>query len=166
VIVLGIDPGSRKLGWGIVNVAGRNLSANAWGVIRVDPAAPFPERLVAIHARLNEVIAEHHPQKAAIEAVFQAGSLKNVSSVLKLGEARGVALLALAQAGLEIHEYSPAEVKKFIVGHGRAEKGQIQAMVKAFLGLDRSPAEDAADALAVATCLGFRLLNPLQWRTP
>jgi len=132
-----------------------------WGVIRPPVKAPFSERLNAIYDGLSAVISEHRPEAAAVEGIFQSGGMKNVQSVLKLGHARGVALLAVARQEVPLAEYPPAEVKKSLVGHGRAQKWQVQQMVRTLLGLSELPSEDAADALAVAICHGYRLLKPM-----
>jgi len=151
--VLGIDPGGRATGWGLVESRGGVLSCAGCGTIRAQGA--LPERLRSIHARLGEIIARYHPDEAAFEEVFLA---RNFQSALSLGEARGVALLAAAQAGLPVFEYSAAEVKKAVTGYGRADKAQVQAMVRRLLSLPTDapaaaqPAADAADALAVAIC--------------
>lgn len=145
--VLGIDPGSRRCGWGVVALVGVRVVHVAHGVVRLDGDAPPAVRLAALHAALGTVIAAHRPARAAVERVFVAG---NPASALKLGQSRGVALAALAAAGLIPDEVAPTVVKKAVTGTGRAAKGQMQAMVAALLGLDKPPAQDAADALAVA----------------
>lgn len=147
--VLGLDPGSAAFGWGVVERSGRALAAVAWGVIRPPAGAPLEVRLDAIFQALGEVIAEHKPGEAAVEGVFQA---KNARSALVLGHARGVGLLAAARAGLTVHEYPPAAVKKALVGAGRAQKEQVRAMVGRLLGGVGQPPLDASDALAVAVC--------------
>ena len=150
VIIFGIDPGSERTGYGCVDSDGRRYRLVAFGTIAAPPHATFPERLSIIHAGLAALLAEHRPDCVAIENVFHA---KNVRSALKLGHARGVALLAACQAGMAVAEYSPAEIKRAVVGFGRAEKPQVGAMIKLLLGLDAVPApHDAADALAVAIC--------------
>lgn len=146
--VLGIDPGSRATGYGIIDIAGVEGVYVDSGVIRVGDG-PMPERLFAIHSALGEIIDQYRPTVAAVESVFMRN---NASSALKLGQARGVALCAAAAAGLPVSEYAPAAIKQAIVGRGRAEKAQIQHMVTALLKLPRQPAEDAADALAAALC--------------
>ncbi len=140
--VFGIDPGSERTGYGCVDTDGRRHRLVVFGSIAAPAHATFPERLLLIHAGLAALLAEHHPDCVAIENVFHA---KNVRSALKLGHARGVALLAASQAGMTVAEYSPAEIKRAVVGFGRAEK--------LLLGLDVVPTpHDAADALAVAIC--------------
>jgi crossover junction endodeoxyribonuclease RuvC len=148
--IFGIDPGSERTGYGCIDTDGRRHRLVVFGSIAAPAQATFPERLLLIHAGLAALLAEHRPDCVAIENVFHS---KNVRSALKLGHARGVALLAASQAGTAIGEYSPAEIKRAIVGFGRAEKGQVGQMVKLLLGLDAVPApHDAADALAVAIC--------------
>ncbi len=150
MIIFGIDPGSERTGYGCVDTDGRRHRLVAYGSIAAPAHTPFPERLLIIHAGLAALLAEHRPDCVAIENVFHA---KNVRSALKLGHARGVALLAASQAGMTVAEYSPAEIKRAVVGLGRAEKQQVGQMIKLLLGLDLVPApHDAADALAVAIC--------------
>lgn len=160
MIVLGIDPGSQKTGWGVVEVVRRDLVALGWGVVRMPSSQPFYERLLKIHDELSKVIDLYHPDEAAAEGIFQSGTVQNYQSALKLGQARGAALLAMARAKIPLAEYPPAEVKKSLVGHGRAEKCQMQGMIRSVLKLDETPAEDAADALAVAVCHAFRAQHP------
>lgn len=148
--VFGIDPGSERTGYGCVETDGQRHALVACGAITAPAGAPFPERLHFIHLSLGRLLSECRPDCVAIENLFHAA---NVRSALKLGHARGVAMLAAVECGVAVAEYSPAEVKRAIVGYGRAEKGQVQQMIKLLLGLDRLPApHDAADALAVAIC--------------
>ena len=147
--ILGIDPGSRAAGYGIVDFSAGRCSFICCGVIRVDTGQSFPARLLEIHQGISEVIEKHQPDLAAIEEVFMA---KNPSSALKLGHARGVLILAAMQKGLSLGEYSPRQIKQAVAGYGNADKAQIQHMVKAILSLAKSPSHDAADALAVAIC--------------
>lgn len=148
--VLGIDPGTISAGYGVVERDGNRLSAVAWGAIRVSRRASFPERLRGVHDGLRAVIAEYQPDAAAIETIFGG---KSIRSALHAGEGRGAAVLAVALSGLPLAEYAPAEIKKAVVGNGRAAKVQVQFMVRAILGLSETPASaDAADALAVAVC--------------
>jgi crossover junction endodeoxyribonuclease RuvC len=150
VKVFGIDPGSERTGYGCVESDGTRHQMVTCGAITTPAAAPFPEKLLAIHRRLAELLAECRPDAVAVENVFHA---VNARSALKLGHARGVAILAAVEAGLGVAEYSPAEIKRAVVGYGRAEKQQVQQMVKLILGLAAPPApHDAADALAVAIC--------------
>lgn len=145
--VLGIDPGSHVTGWGVVEGDWREMRHVASGTIRLDDRMRLGERLSVLHAAITRIAAEHSPSEAAVERVFVA---RNADSALKLGHARGVVLLALHQSGLRAHEYAPAQVKKTVSGRGRAEKSQMVAMMRILLGLDSNPAEDAADALAIA----------------
>ena len=145
--VLGIDPGSRRTGWGVVQLDGTRLRHIAAGTIAVPEKLPLPKRLNLIHRGLKQVIAEHQPETVAVEEIFFA---KYANAALKLGHARGVALLAAAESELEVHEYPPAIVKRTVVGRGSADKTQVGRLVSALLGLKAPPEEDAADALAVA----------------
>jgi crossover junction endodeoxyribonuclease RuvC len=150
MIVFGIDPGSERTGYGCVATDGRHHRLLACGALSTSGRASFPDRLSHIHEGLTRLLAEHRPDCVAIENIFHA---KNVRSALRLGHARGVALLAASSAGVTIAEYTPAEIKRAVVGFGRAEKPQIGRMVKLLLGLDAPPApHDAADAIAVAIC--------------
>lgn len=148
--VMGIDPGSIKSGYGIVDQAGQQLQAVEFGVIRTPANAALSKRLLTISVRLRALIEKFHPDVVAVEDVFFA---QNAKSALKLGQSRGAILLTAAQAGLEIAEYSPLEIKQSVVGYGRADKVQVQHMVKTLLGLREIPhPDDAADALAIAIC--------------
>jgi crossover junction endodeoxyribonuclease RuvC len=148
--VLGIDCGTERTGYGVIESDGCEHRLVAAGVIRTHSAAPLAERLLAIARGLREVIGEHRPEAAAVEQVFHA---VNAKTALKLAHVRGVALLAIAEAGLELGEYSPLEVKTSVVGYGRAEKRQVQMMVGSLTGLEKPLAsEDASDAVAVAIC--------------
>jgi crossover junction endodeoxyribonuclease RuvC len=150
VRVFGIDPGSERTGYGCVEARGSLHQIVTCGAIAAATSASFSDRLFEIHRRLADLLAECHPDAVAIESVFYA---VNARSALKLGHARGVAVLAAAQAGLPVVEYSPTEIKRAVVGYGRAEKPQVQQMVKLLLGLSAVPdPHDAADALAVALC--------------
>ena len=148
--VLGVDPGSTVTGYGVVEkLRDGRLRAVGMGALR-GGGGTFPERLVAMYDGLRDVIAAHRPDEVAMEGIFYAA---NVKSALKLGHARGVLLLAAAHAGLTVAEYSPMEVKRAIVGYGRAEKQQVSQMVCVLLGLDEAPKPlDATDALAIAIC--------------
>lgn len=147
--VLGIDPGSRITGYGIVDVHGSRVSFVACGTIRTNQKYPFAHRLNEIFDGINEVIQLHDPAIAAVEDVFLAS---NPRSALKLGHARGAAVVAAMQNGLAVHDYSPRAVKQAVAGYGQAEKSQVQHMVGVILGLKGKPSPDAADALAVAIC--------------
>ncbi len=149
-VILGIDPGSRLMGYGLIEVENSGASCRYVnsGVIRVSQAS-MSERLLEIDRNLEEIIQTYAPTKGAIEAVFMH---QNVMSALKLGQARGVAIVAMARAGMSIAEYSPREIKKSVVGFGGADKHQVQMMVTQILHLNKSPQSDAADALAIALC--------------
>ena len=148
--VFGIDPGSARTGYGCVQSDGTRHRLIACGAIRTPVSGSFPEKLKIIHAELGTLIAQHRPDCIAIENLFHAA---NARSALKLGHARGVAMLAAVEAGVPIVEYTPAEVKQSVVGYGRAEKRQVQSMVQLLLGLSAAPTPfDASDALAIAVC--------------
>jgi crossover junction endodeoxyribonuclease RuvC len=150
VKIFGIDPGSERTGYGCVESDGSRHRIVIAGAISTAAAAAFPDKLLAIHSGLAALIAEHTPDCIAIESLFHA---VNVRSALKLGHARGVAMLAAVEAGVPVAEYTPAEIKRAVVGYGRAEKPQVQHMIKLLLGLRAVPSpHDAADALAVAIC--------------
>jgi crossover junction endodeoxyribonuclease RuvC len=150
VRVFGIDPGSDRTGYGCVETDGSRHRLLMCGTVNPPAGAAFPDKLLAIHQGLAARLAECRPDAVAIENLFFA---TNVRSALKLGHARGVAMLAAVESGTVIVEYTPAEVKRAVVGYGRAEKAQVQQMIKLLLGLDRVPSpHDAADALAVAIC--------------
>ena len=145
--VLGIDPGTRHLGWGIVEKIGTRVAHVAHGVIDTDESAPMAPRLVQIERELQEVIETYRPDAGAIEQLFFG---KDATAAAKLGHARGVAMLVLARAGMAPAEYEPSRVKRALVGTGRAEKKQVALVVTAHLRLTAVPRPDAADALAVA----------------
>ncbi|MGB7762912.1 MAG: crossover junction endodeoxyribonuclease RuvC [Bryobacteraceae bacterium] len=148
--VLGIDCGSARTGYGIIDSDGRRHRLVAEGVIRSSAQWPFEKRLLKIASELRALLREHVPDRAAVEGVFYSA---NVQTALKLAQVRGVALLVVAEAGVPLAEYSPLEVKTSVVGYGRAEKTQVQLMVKSLLKLACPiESEDAADALAVAIC--------------
>ena len=148
--VFGIDPGSERTGYGCVETTGSRHRVVLCGAISTPSNASFPEKLLVIHQRLAALIAECQPDCVAVENLFYA---VNARTALKLGHARGVAMLAAVEAGLPVVEYTPAEIKRAVVGYGRAEKPQVQHMVKLLLGLAAPPSpHDAADALAVAIC--------------
>ena len=146
--ILGIDPGSRVTGFGVVDASGPQYRHVAHGCIRTE-AGSLTERLLEIHRRVIELIHTWNPCEAAVETVFVK---QRAASALVLGHARGTILLALGQHAMPLAEYAPAQVKSAIAGHGRAEKAQIQTMVRLLLNLRESPAADAADALALAIC--------------
>lgn len=147
-LILGIDPGSRKTGFGIINCQGAKSSYVTSGVIRV-PDISLPERLKVIFDSVSEIIEKYCPQEMAVENVFMA---KSAGSALKLGQARGAAIVAGVNHDLPVSEYEARKVKQSVVGHGAADKAQVQHMVKTLLKLPASPQEDAADALAIALC--------------
>jgi crossover junction endodeoxyribonuclease RuvC len=154
VRVLGIDCGSERTGYGVIESDGLEHRMVAAGVIRTDSKSPFEQRLLVIANALRRLIGEHLPEAAAVEEVFYAA---NVKTALKLAHVRGIALLAIAEAGLELAEYSPLEIKTSVVGYGRAEKSQVQLMVQSLLRLPQAlESEDACDALAVAVCHATR----------
>ncbi len=147
-LILGIDPGSRRTGFGIINVIGSKIEYVTSGVIRI-PDDELPERLKTIFNSLTQIINQYCPQEMAIEQVFMA---KNAASALKLGQARGAAIVAAVAQNLPVAEYEARKVKQSVVGNGAADKLQVQHMVKTLLRLPAAPQEDAADALAVALC--------------
>lgn len=148
--ILGIDPGSGSTGYGIIQTDGSHHTAVLFGAIKTHTRRPFHERLLKIYTDLVDILAREKADVMAIEEVFHAS---NVQSALKLGHARGIALLVAAQQGLSVFEYSPLEIKSAVVGYGRAEKTQVQTMVRFLLRLPEIPSpDDAADALAVAIC--------------
>jgi crossover junction endodeoxyribonuclease RuvC len=147
VRILGIDPGLRRTGWGMVVIEGNRLSFVACGSLATDDKAPLARRLVAIHDGLRRVVEEHRPEEAAVEATFVS---RDASATLKLGQARGIAMLVPAIAGLSVAEYAPNLIKKTIVGAGHCEKAQIRLMVGVLLPKADPQSDDAADALAIA----------------
>jgi crossover junction endodeoxyribonuclease RuvC len=150
VRVFGIDPGSDRTGYGCIDSDGRRHQLVQCGAVRTGAGATFPAQLSIIYRELSALLAECRPECVAIENIFHA---VNARSALKLGHARGVAMLAAIEAGVTVVEYTPAEIKRSVVGYGRAEKQQVGQMVKLLLGLPTIPKpHDAADALAVAIC--------------
>ena len=149
-LILGIDPGLRMMGFGVVACHGDALEAVDYGCFAVNPRLPLPDRLAALFVALQELITRHAPTEVAVEQPFVA---VNAHSALAIGEARALAVLAAGLAGLPVEQYSPAEVKRSVTGYGRGPKGQVQEMVRLQLGLRDLPQPfDAADALAVAIC--------------
>jgi crossover junction endodeoxyribonuclease RuvC len=148
-VVLGIDPGTHNCGWGVVVRRGNRFVHVAHGVARAPSRGALPERLAAVADGIEQAIREHRPTAMAIEQAFFH---KDAQSALMLGHARGVAMLLAARHGLAVGEYPPAMVKRTVVGNGRAEKQQVNGMVRAILGLGALPELDASDALAVAIC--------------
>lgn len=147
-LILGIDPGSRVTGFGLINSIGQKNEYLASGCIRTGEGE-LPERLQSIFASITQLIEEHCPQEFAIEQVFMG---RNADSALKLGQARGVAIVAATQQNLPVFEYSPRTIKQSVVGAGGADKSQVQHMVQRLLQLPGLPQSDAADALAIALC--------------
>lgn len=148
--VLGIDPGSETLGWGIVEGSGNKYSLVALGAVRSNPKHAFSKRLVKIYSEIDEVVKEHSPDALAIEEAFYS---INVNVAMKLGQVRGIMLLLAEQRGLSIAEYAPRLIKKTVVGYGNAEKHQVGEMIRILLGLRKAPEpHDVSDALAVAIC--------------
>ena len=148
--IIGIDPGIGGTGYGIIDTDGSEHRLVLYGAISTGVKKPFHERLLKVHSEINKILVREKADSMAIEGVFYAA---NVQAALRLGHARGVALLAAAEHGLSVHEYSPLEVKSAVVGYGRADKFQVQSMVRLLLKLSELPTPDhAADALAVAIC--------------
>ena len=149
-LTLGIDPGTAICGFGLVAEEKGALHMVAYGAITTQAGEPPAERLRLVYHGLRDIIGQYHPADVAVEELFFN---KNVRTALQVGQARGVAMLAAAEADLEVAEYTPLQVKQALVGYGRAEKSQVQEMVRVMLGMDRIPEpDDAADALAVAIC--------------
>lgn len=147
--VLGIDPGTATLGYGIID-GSEPLRAVTFGAIRTSASEAMPRRLLRLHHALLDLLQTHQPAVVAVEQLFHA---RNTTTSITVGQARGVVLLAAAESDLEVVEYSPMQVKQSVVGYGGADKHQVQAMVRLLLGLDSLPQpDDAADALAVAIC--------------
>lgn len=147
MIAIGIDPGTRNLGWGVVRSEGNRLEHIAHGVIRVDGDSPLSQRLLIISNQLEKVILQYEPGLGSVEGMFFD---KNAQSAAKLGHARGVVLLCLERHAVPVREHAPARVKRTLTGNGRSEKAQVAQMVKAILRLESTPPSDAADALAIA----------------
>jgi crossover junction endodeoxyribonuclease RuvC len=148
MVILGIDPGSRLTGYGVIKKVGAKVEYIASGCIRLSVTS-IPERLQQIHSGVSQIISQYHPDEFAIEQVFMA---KNPDSALKLGQARGAAIVAATNQQLPVAEYSARQIKQSVVGKGAADKHQVQHMVCQLLSLTKSPQADAADALAVALC--------------
>ncbi len=151
--ILGIDPGYAIMGWGVVEKKGNSLIPVAYGSITTDKDMPMPDRLKHLYNSLMELIAEYQPEEASIEELYFNN---NAKTVIFVGEARGVAVLACANSGIGIFEYTPLQIKTTITGNGRAEKKQVQEMVKRLLNLSEIPKpDDAADAVAAAICHSY-----------
>lgn len=149
MLVLGVDPGSVTTGYGLIEKKGRHMTCIHAGTISSSGNRPFYERIHTIFQSMVAIMDQYHPQEMAIEDVFFA---KNVKSSLKLGHARGAALIAAVQCGIRIFEYSPLEIKKSVVGYGRASKDQVRSMVQVILNLKTQFSSDTSDALAAAIC--------------
>lgn len=147
-IVLGVDPGSRVTGYGLVDETGDRLQHLESGHIALPPHLPHSRRLARIYQRLQELIQRYQPEALAVEEVFLA---RNVQSALKLGQVRGIVLLAAAQVDISVYEYSPLSLKKAVVGYGQASKSQVQLMIQQLLG-QAVPNHNASDALALSIC--------------
>ena len=148
--IFGVDPGSHRTGYGCIESDGSRHRLVDYGALTVPTRVAFPEKLHIIHHGLTELLARHEPDTVAIEDLFHA---KNARSALKLGHVRGVLMLAAYQAGVNIAQYTPTEIKSAVVGYGRAEKAQVQQMVTLLLAMETAPSPlDASDALAVAIC--------------
>jgi len=162
-LILGLDPGLGTTGWGLIRADGNRLSHVANGQLKTDAAQPLPKRLSHLASQLDALVADHGPDAAAVEEVFVN---KNPQSTLKLGQARGVALLCVGRAGLEVGEYAARLVKKAVVGTGSAEKAQVHAMVARLLPGAKIAGADAADALAVAITHAHHLASRRSGITP
>ncbi|HSH36429.1 crossover junction endodeoxyribonuclease RuvC [Schnuerera sp.] len=150
MIILGIDPGLAIVGYGVVEYIGNRYGVLDYGVIRTDSKTSFPERLKIIYDELSILIEKYNPDDFAIEELFFN---KNVKTAIQVGQARGVEILSAINKGLEVYEYTPLQIKQAVAGYGRADKKQVQEMVKLLLNLKKIPKpDDAADALAVAIC--------------
>lgn len=147
--ILGVDPGTRIVGYGLIDRHGADFEYVECGVIRLAETDPMPRRLFELARSLTEIIAEHRPGVVALESAFHG---VNASSALKLGQARGAVMLVSAQHELPVAEYAPALVKRAVVGHGRATKADVQTRIRLLCRLAREPSSDAADALALALC--------------
>ncbi len=153
--ILGIDPGLAIVGYGVIDCNGNNFTPVDYGCILTDKDTPFPMRLKYIYEGMNQIIDKYKPDEVAIEELFFN---KNVRTAIDVGQARGVELLAVVNRDLPLYEYTPLQIKQAVVGYGRADKRQVQEMVKMLLNLKKLPKpDDAADAMAVALCHGFSL---------
>lgn len=152
MVIMGIDPGIAIIGYGILNYEGNKFTPIDYGAIRTDSSMKLSQRLLVIHEELEEIIKKHKPDAISIEELFFN---KNIKTALTVGHGRGVAVLAAARADVEVFEYTPLQVKQAVVGYGRAEKAQVQQMIKIILNLKETPKpDDVADALAIAVCHG------------
>lgn len=154
MVIIGIDPGTAITGYGVINFKGNSFTVYEYGCVRTDSSMELAGRLGVLYGKLTDIIARFSPEHLAIEELFFN---KNVKTALAVGHARGVAMLAAVQSGVEVYEYTPLQVKQAVAGNGRAAKEQVQFMVRALLGLKEIPRpDDVADALAVAACHAFR----------
>ena len=150
MIILGIDPGTAIMGYGLIEQKGNRLSAIAYACWRTPAHTPLAERLLMLYEQIDQLLREHPPDHMAVEELFFS---RNTTTALSVAHARGVILLAGAKRGIPVYEYTPLQVKQAVVGYGRADKKQVQQMVKGLLGLDEIPRpDDTADALAIAIC--------------
>jgi crossover junction endodeoxyribonuclease RuvC len=155
MIVLGIDPGTAALGWGVVESGAGQLRSIDHGCVVTTPDVALSERLLVIHDRIRDLIAGHHPAVVAVERVYFS---RNAQTAIAVGHARGVVLLAAAEAGVPVREATPSEVKSAVAGYGAADKEQVSRMVQIVLGMSARPTpDDAADALAIAVCVANRV---------
>jgi len=158
--IIGIDPGYAIMGWAVLDLEGNHFKAVDYGVVTTDAGVPMSLRLQHLYAELLAIIGQYKPGEAGIEELFFN---TNAKTAIGVGEARGVAMLACVNSGLEVSEYTPLQIKQALVGYGRADKKQVQAMVKAILNLEKSPRpDDAADAAAAAICHGHSRLGRKQ----
>ena len=159
MVILGIDPGYAILGWGVIEKTGNHFRAIDYGAVTTDKDMEMPDRLEALYNGLREIIEEHRPEQASIEKLFFN---TNTTTAINVGQARDVAILACVKGGLKVAEYTPLEIKQALVGYGRADKKQVQFMVKTMLNLPEVPKpDDTADALAAAICHGHSADNRL-----
>lgn len=150
MIIMGIDPGFAITGYGIIKYEGNRFSVLDYGIVATEPSVTLPQRLLLLNTRLEELIGKYRPDAVSVEELFFN---KNIKTALNVGHGRGVALLAAAKSGVGVFEYTPLQVKQSVVGYGRAEKAQMQQMVKVILNLAQIPKpDDVADALATAIC--------------
>ena len=160
MIILGIDPGYAILGWGVIEKTGNHFRAIDYGAVTTDKDTEMPRRLEILYDRLREIIEEYRPEEASIEKLFFN---TNTTTAINVGQARGVAILACMKGGLKVAEYTPLEIKQALVGYGRADKKQVQFMVKTMLNLSEVPKpDDTADALAAAICHGHSADNRIR----
>lgn len=161
--VLGIDPGTASMGFSIMSKKGNKMTLQAYGCISTTPKNTLPERLKKIHKELRKIVKKYKPKVMAIENIYFS---KNVKTAISVAQARGVALLSAAQANIETFDYNPQQVKQAVTGYGRADKKQVQEMVKRLLCLKKIPKpDDAADAIAIAIC-HFQTVRPLKIKPP